>query len=86
MLLSTGDPRGYPEVMLDRITANPEVCNGKATVRGMRITVEFILKLIGNGQTVEEILRDYPELEREDVLQAARYGAWLAAGQASAMT
>ncbi len=72
--------------MLDRITANPEVCNGKATVRGMRITVEFILKLIGNGQTVEEILRDYPELEREDVLQAARYGAWLAAGQASAMT
>lgn len=63
---------------LDRITANPEVCQGKATVRGMRITVEFVLKLIGNGCTIEEILRDYPLLEIEDVRQCAAYGAWLA--------
>ena len=62
----------------DRIMVNPKVCQGKATVRGMRITVEFVLKLMGNGCTIEEILQDYPELERADVYQCAAYGAWLA--------
>ena len=62
----------------DRITVDPSVCQGKATVRGMRITVEFVLKLMGNGYSSEEILREYPLLEREDVHQCAAYGAWLA--------
>ncbi|MDE2686778.1 MAG: DUF433 domain-containing protein [Chloroflexota bacterium] len=62
----------------DRITINPSVCQGKATVRGMRITVEFVLKLIGNGYTANDILREYPILELEDVHQCAAYGAWLA--------
>lgn len=62
----------------DRITVDPSVCQGKATVRGMRITVEFVLKLMGNGCAAEEILRDYPMLEKEDVHQCAAYGAWLA--------
>ena len=57
----------------DRITVNPKVCMGKPTVRGMRITVEFVLKLLGNGCTLEEILSDYPLLEREDVYQCATY-------------
>ena len=57
----------------DRITVNPNVCQGKATVKGMRITVEFVLKLIGNGYTIEEVLREYPLLEREDVHQCATY-------------
>ena len=57
----------------DRITVNPKVCMGKPTVRGMRITVEFVLKLMGNGCTIEEILQDYPELERADVYQCAAY-------------
>ena len=62
----------------DRIMVNPGVCQGKATVRGMRITVEFVLKLMGNGYTIEDVLREYPLLEREDVPQCAAYGAWLA--------
>jgi uncharacterized protein (DUF433 family) len=64
--------------MLNRITIVPEICNGKPTIRGMRITVEFVLKLIGNGYSPDEIVREYTELEKEDIHQAARYGAWLA--------
>lgn len=64
--------------MLDRISVNPEVCGGKPTLRGLRYTVDFVLKLLGDGYTADEIVREYPELEREDVFQAARYGAWLA--------
>ena len=64
--------------MLDRIQVDPAVCGGKATIRGLRITVDFVLKLIGDGLRAEEIVRDYPELTVEDVHQAARYGAWLA--------
>lgn len=66
----------------DRITVNPKVCQGKATVRGMRITVEFVLKLLGNGYTIDEVLRDYPILEREDVHHCAAYGPWLAGDSA----
>lgn len=60
---------------LDRITANPSVCEGQPTVRGMRITVAFVLKLIASGYDVAQILREYPELEAEDIKQAAAYGA-----------
>ena len=63
--------------MLDRITVNPNVCSGKPTIRGLRITVDFILKLIGDGYTAEDIVREYPELEKDDVYQAAKYAAWL---------
>ena len=61
--------------MLDRIRVDPAVCNGKPTVRGLRITVEFVLKLLGDGYTAGDITRQYPELENEDVYQAARYGS-----------
>jgi uncharacterized protein (DUF433 family) len=44
----------------------------------MRITVDFVLKLLGDGYIAEDILRHYPELGKEDVYQAAKYGAWLA--------
>jgi|TARA_B100000315_G_scaffold251231_1_gene285654 uncharacterized protein (DUF433 family) len=44
----------------------------------MRITVDFVLKLLGKGYLADDIVRDYPELEKEDVCQAAKYGAWLA--------
>ena len=63
--------------MLDRITVNPDVCNGKPTIRGLRITVDFVLKLIGDGHTAEDIVREYPDLEKDDVYQAAKYAAWL---------
>jgi len=62
---------------LDRITINPEVCAGQPTIRGMRITVSIILKLLASGMSIEEILQAYPELEKEDILQAIKYAAWL---------
>ena len=69
--------------MLDRITVDPKVCEGKPTIRGLRVTVDFVLKLLGDGYTADDIVREYPELEREDVYQAAKYGAWLASEKTS---
>jgi uncharacterized protein (DUF433 family) len=63
---------------LNRITQNPEVMGGKACIRGMRVTVGMIVGLVGSGRTADEILASYPYLEREDILQAVRYAAWLA--------
>lgn len=63
---------------LDRITVDPNVCMGQPTIRGMRITVSFILKQLASGQTNQEILEAYPELEMEDLKQAMEYAAWLA--------
>jgi uncharacterized protein (DUF433 family) len=53
--------------ILDRITINPDVCNGKPTVRGMRITVETILQYLSAGDSVDAILEAYPFLEKEDI-------------------
>lgn len=63
---------------LDRITRRPDVMGGKACVRGMRVTVGAIVGQIGAGRTVQQVLEDYPCLEREDILQALRYAAWRA--------
>lgn len=62
---------------LDRITVDPEICLGQPTIRGMRITVSVILKQVASGMTKEEILKAYPELEEEDIVQALKYAAWL---------
>lgn len=62
----------------ERITQNPAVMGGKACIRGMRVTVGMIVGQIGAGRTIEELLADYPYLEREDIMQALRYAAWLA--------
>lgn len=62
----------------DRISQSPDVMGGKACVSGTRVTVGTILGQIGAGHTIEEILADYPYLEREDILQAVRYASWLA--------
>jgi uncharacterized protein (DUF433 family) len=58
---------------LDRITQDPEVMGGRPCVRGMRVTVGMIVGQIGAGHSIEEVLAEYPYLEREDVLQALRY-------------
>lgn len=55
--------------LFNRITVNPEVCMGQPTIRGMRITVAFVLKLLASNMTHEEILKAYPELEEEDIRQ-----------------
>jgi uncharacterized protein (DUF433 family) len=59
----------------DRITFNPAVMGGKPCIRGMRVTVGMVLSQIGTGQSIESLLDDFPYLEREDVLQAIRFGA-----------
>lgn len=63
---------------LSRITQQPDIMGGKACIRGMRVTVSMIVAQIGAGRSVEEILCDYPYLEREDIMQALRYAAWRA--------
>jgi uncharacterized protein (DUF433 family) len=63
---------------LDRITQEPGVMSGKACIRGMRVTAGMIVGQIGAGHSIEEILADFPYLEREDILQALRYAAWRA--------
>jgi len=65
-------------VQLDRITQQPELMGGKACVRGMRVTVGMIVSQIGAGHSIDDVLADYPYLEREDILQALRYAAWRA--------
>jgi uncharacterized protein (DUF433 family) len=62
----------------DRITRNPAVMGGKACIRGMRVTVGMIVGQIAEGATPEELLSEFPYLEREDITQALRYAAWLA--------
>lgn len=63
---------------LDRITQDPAVMGGKACIRGMRVTVGMVVGQIGAGHSIEDVLAEYPYLEREDILQALRYAAWLA--------
>ncbi|MGB2926643.1 MAG: DUF433 domain-containing protein [Limnothrix sp.] len=62
---------------LDRITVNSNVCLGQPTIRGMRITVGFVLKLLASQLSIPEILESYPELEEEDIRQALNYAAWV---------
>ena len=63
---------------LNRITQQPEVMGGKACIRGMRVTVGMVVGQIGAGYSIDEVLTDYPYLEREDIMQALRYAAWRA--------
>jgi uncharacterized protein (DUF433 family) len=60
---------------IDRITSNRNIMNGKACIRGMRITVSIVLNLLANGMSKEEILDDYPYLEAEDIEQCLNYAA-----------
>ena len=62
----------------DRITLSPQQRGGKPCIRSMRVTVGMIVGQIGDGRSIEDLLADYLYLEREDILQALRYAAWLA--------
>jgi uncharacterized protein (DUF433 family) len=66
---------------LTRITINPEICHGKPCIRGMRWPVDVILDLLSSGMSVEDILRDHSELEREDIIASLRYAKLLASGK-----
>ena len=61
--------------LLQRISVDPNICFGKPCIRGTRIWVSLILDFLANGATFEEILANYPQLKREDILAAIAYGA-----------
>ena len=64
--------------MMKRITINPEICNGKPTIRGMRITVKTVLEYIAAGESVENILKAYPVLEKEDIKECLEFASQIA--------
>ncbi len=64
--------------MFDRITFEPAVMRGRACIRGMRMTVSLVVNLVANGMSTEDIVREYPELEAEDIRQALQYASALA--------
>jgi uncharacterized protein (DUF433 family) len=70
--ISAGSARTF-----ERITFEPGKMGGRACIRRMRITAELIVSLVSEGVFWEEILADYPDLEREDIRQALAYAAWL---------
>ncbi len=63
------------ENLLSRISIDPNICFGKPCIRGHRIWVSLILDLLAGGATIEELLEEYPGLEREDILACIAYGA-----------
>ncbi len=66
---------------LERITSVPGVCGGEPTIRGLRFTVAFLLKLLASGYSAEDVLREYPELEPDDVRQALVFAAQAVSGR-----
>ena len=71
---------------LDRITFDPKVLHGQATVRGLRMGVAQIVKLVANGMSFQEILEEYPFLEDEDIRQSLRYASLLANEESLSLT
>jgi uncharacterized protein (DUF433 family) len=63
--------------VFDRITVSDGICNGKPTIRGKRITVQTILEFLSSGDDINEILRQYPSLEYEDILASLKFAAEL---------
>lgn len=63
--------------MTERITLDPAICHGKPCIRGLRYPVELILELLSSGMSTDDILADYEDLEREDVLAALAFAAKL---------
>jgi uncharacterized protein (DUF433 family) len=63
--------------LMDRITIDPDICHGKPCIRGLRYPVESLLEMLSSGMTPDQILADYEDLERDDVLAALEYAAHL---------
>lgn len=66
-----------------RITINPAVCNGRPIVRGTRITVQTILEFLASGDSIEDVLEGYPDLNREDVMACLRFSSQVLSGSFS---
>ncbi|MGB8384206.1 MAG: DUF433 domain-containing protein [Dermatophilaceae bacterium] len=66
---------------LERITTDASICHGKPVIRGLRYPVQMLLELLASGMSVDEVLADYPDLERDDLLAALEFGALTSGGQ-----
>lgn len=73
--------RPYPGGMLDRIVIDSNICNGRPTVRGTRITAQTIVEFLAAGDSVDDVLDEYPTLTREDILACLAYSSRLLAHQ-----
>ena len=69
------------EYIFDRITIDPEMCNGKPTIRGTRLTVQTVLEYLGAGDSPEDILESYPFLEAEDIRACLRFAGSITGNQ-----
>jgi uncharacterized protein (DUF433 family) len=67
-----------PDALLERLKADPAICGGQVCIKGTRIPVSLILDILAGGDTVEDLLRGYPTLTRDDVAAALAHGARLA--------
>ncbi len=63
------------EYISERITIDNDLCNGKPTIRGKRITVQTVLEFLGAGESKEEILKQYPSLEEEDITACIKFAS-----------
>ena len=61
--------------LLSRITINPDICHGKPTIRGLRYPVESMLEYLAGGDSIEDILAEFPDLERDDLLACMQFAA-----------
>jgi uncharacterized protein (DUF433 family) len=61
---------------LERITLSPDIMGGKPCIRGLRMTVGTVIGLLASGHTAEEVLKMYPYLQQEDIMEALSYAAW----------
>lgn len=68
-------PSGDSTPLLDRITIDPEICHGKPVIRGLRYTVESMLEYLAGGDSFEELLAEFPDLEKEDLLACIQFAA-----------
>jgi uncharacterized protein (DUF433 family) len=64
--------------MISRISIDPEICHGQACVKGTRIPVHQIIRMLANGNTIEDLLKNYPSLKKEDILACLEYAGSLA--------
>ncbi len=65
--------------MEERVVVDPEICNGRPVIKGTRVTVQTVLEFLGAGDSVEDVLSEYPSLTHEDILASLRYSSRLMA-------